>query len=104
MVNEASNISEDNTNLNDADDSLNNNESSTSPGKDGAKKSVTGKIKSVIDERKSEERKQLESKVNELTEALQRERADITNIRRRHDEQMSGLRNIAKASVVRDLL
>jgi molecular chaperone GrpE len=39
-----------------------------------------------------------------LTEALQRERADIINVRRRHDEQIGGLKSIIKASVVRDLL
>lgn len=64
-----------------------------------AAKRVTGRIKDVI-----QERKKLESKVNELTEALQRERADSMNIRRRHDEQMSSLRSTAKASVIRDLL
>lgn len=47
---------------------------------------------------------QLEQQIAELTEALQRERADIINIRRRHDEQIAGLKNIIKAGVVRDLL
>ena len=42
--------------------------------------------------------------VAELTEALQRERADVTNLRRRHDEQMASLRTTVKANVVRDLL
>jgi molecular chaperone GrpE len=46
----------------------------------------------------------LQQQVGELTEALQRERADATNIRRRHEEQIAGLRNIVKAGVVRDLL
>jgi molecular chaperone GrpE len=46
----------------------------------------------------------LEQQVAELTEALQRERADATNLRRRHDEQMAGLKAVVKASVVRDLL
>ncbi|MFA5004482.1 MAG: nucleotide exchange factor GrpE [Candidatus Saccharimonadales bacterium] len=46
----------------------------------------------------------LEQQIAELTEALQRERADATNIRRRHDEQIAGLKNMVKASVVRDLL
>lgn len=46
----------------------------------------------------------LQLQVGELTEALQRERADATNIRRRHDEQLAGLKNMTKASVVRDLL
>lgn len=47
---------------------------------------------------------QLEQQVAELTEALQRERADSDNIRRRHEEQFAGLKNIVKATVVRDLL
>lgn len=48
--------------------------------------------------------KQLEQQVQELTEALQRERADSDNIRRRHDEQMASLKNLVKANVVRELL
>lgn len=67
--------------------------------KDSSKKRVAGRIKSVIDERKK-----LEAQVKELTEALQRERADAMNIRRRHEEQMSSLRDFAKASVIRELL
>lgn len=46
----------------------------------------------------------LTQQVTGLTEALQRERADATNIRRRHDEQIAGLRTAVKANVVRDLL
>ena len=46
----------------------------------------------------------LEQQVAELTEALQRERADATNLRRRHEEQVAGLKNLVKANVVRDLL
>lgn len=46
----------------------------------------------------------LQQQVGELTEALQRERADATNIRRRHDEQITNLRTVVKANVVRDLL
>ena len=42
--------------------------------------------------------------INELTNALQRERADAINIRRQHDEQISNLRTIVKSNVVRDLL
>lgn len=67
--------------------------------KGSSKKRVAGRIKSVIDERKK-----LEAQVKELTEALQRERADAMNIRRRHEEQMSSLRDFAKASVIRELL
>lgn len=46
----------------------------------------------------------MQQQIVELTEALQRERADVTNVRRRHEEQVAGLKNIVKANVVRDLL
>jgi molecular chaperone GrpE len=46
----------------------------------------------------------LEQQIADLTEALQRERADSMNVRRHHDAQMAGLSNTAKASVVKDLL
>lgn len=52
----------------------------------------------------SQKLKALEKQVLELTEALQRERADSENIRRRHDEQISSLKNVVKANVVRELL
>lgn len=47
---------------------------------------------------------QLQQHVDDLTEALQRERADVINIRRRHDQQITDLKNVVKANVVRDLL
>jgi len=47
---------------------------------------------------------ELQTQVDALTEALQRERADSANIRRRHDEQTARLKDIVKASVVHDLL
>jgi molecular chaperone GrpE len=47
---------------------------------------------------------QLAAENAQLTEALQRERADATNLRRRHDEQVASLKSVVKASVVRDLL
>lgn len=47
---------------------------------------------------------ELQQQIGELTEALQRERADAVNLRRRHEEQINGLRTTVKASVVRDLL
>src|SRR5581483_11743194 len=47
---------------------------------------------------------ELQQQIAELTEALQRERADATNLRRRHDEQIASLKNVVKASVVRELL
>lgn len=48
--------------------------------------------------------KELEQKITDLTDALMRERADSDNIRRRHEEQIGGLKNLVKANVVRDLL
>jgi molecular chaperone GrpE len=50
------------------------------------------------------ELEQLQQQVEELTLALQRERADATNIRRRHQEEIAQLRTRIKASVVEDLL
>ena len=47
---------------------------------------------------------ELEQKIGELTEALQRERADSENIRRRHEDQIANLKTLLKANVVRDLL
>src|SRR3954453_18232842 len=47
---------------------------------------------------------ELQQKLDELTQALQRERADATNIRRRHEEEIASLRSHLKANVVRDLL
>jgi molecular chaperone GrpE len=46
----------------------------------------------------------LQHQVRQLTEALQRERADSENIRRRHDDQMGSLNNLVKSNVVRELL
>ena len=48
--------------------------------------------------------KELEQKIGELTEALQRERADAINIRNRHEQELAKLRQTLKASVVEDLL
>jgi len=56
------------------------------------------------DEQPNEEIMTLQQQVADLTDALQRERADATNIRRRHDEQIAGMRTVVKANVVRDLL
>jgi molecular chaperone GrpE len=47
---------------------------------------------------------EFQSKLADLTTALQRERADAVNLRRRHDEDMAGLRDRVKSNVVRDLL
>ncbi len=46
----------------------------------------------------------LQQQIAELTEALQRERADAMNVRRRYDEQIAGLRSTLKVSVVEELL
>lgn len=46
----------------------------------------------------------LQQQIADLTEALQRERADADNIRRRHDDQIGSLKSLMKASVVRELL
>ena len=43
-------------------------------------------------------------KIEELTKALQRERADAVNLRRRHEEEITRLRSSVKASVIEDLL
>lgn len=47
---------------------------------------------------------ELLQQIAELTQALQRERADATNIRRRHDEQITNLKTMVKSSLVRELL
>lgn len=46
----------------------------------------------------------LEAKVDQLTEALQRERADAMNLRRRHEDDIASLRTRVKAAVIKDLL
>lgn len=58
----------------------------------------------MSDSKKQAKAAELEQKIAELTEALQRERADVINVRRRHDEQVASLKTIVKAGVVRDLL
>jgi molecular chaperone GrpE len=45
-----------------------------------------------------------ELQIQQLTEALQRERADSDNIRRRHEDQIANVRNHVKAQVIKDLL
>lgn len=53
---------------------------------------------------KDKDIKQLEDQIIELTAALQRERADATNIRRRTDEEKTKLAGYYKASVVSSFL
>jgi molecular chaperone GrpE len=48
--------------------------------------------------------KDFQQKVNELTEALQRERADAINVRRRAEEERAHLAKYYKAMIVQDLL
>ena len=43
-------------------------------------------------------------RVQELTEALQRERADAVNLRRRHEVEIASLRTRVKTGVIEDLL
>ncbi|HEX7632836.1 MAG TPA: nucleotide exchange factor GrpE [Candidatus Saccharimonadales bacterium] len=45
-----------------------------------------------------------QAQIDELTQALQRERADATNIRRRHEAEIAQLRTRVKATVISDLL
>lgn len=47
---------------------------------------------------------ELEQQLADLTDALQRERADVINVRRRHEEQIGSIREHVKAVVVQDLL
>ncbi|HVA11076.1 MAG TPA: nucleotide exchange factor GrpE [Candidatus Dormibacteraeota bacterium] len=46
----------------------------------------------------------LKAQIQELTHALQRERADASNIRRRHEEELINLRNLLKANIIQELL
>lgn len=46
----------------------------------------------------------LETQIAELTAALQRERADAINLRRRSDEQLASVRTSVKSHVVAELL
>jgi len=47
---------------------------------------------------------ELQQHIADLTEALQRERADAVNIRRRHEEQIKGLKDLIKTSVIEELI
>ncbi len=64
---------------------------------------MTGKAKKPASS-KSPNLAALQQQVEGLTQALQRERADATNIRRRHEEELSNLKTRLKAHVIRDLL
>lgn len=47
---------------------------------------------------------ELQQQIGEITAALQRERADAVNLRRRHDEQVAAIKGVVKAGIVRDFL
>ncbi len=47
---------------------------------------------------------EMEQRIGELTAALQRERADAVNLRRRHDDQVAALKNVVRAGIIRELL
>ena len=51
-----------------------------------------------------DETQELLAKIEELTQALQRERADAMNLRRRHEEEVANLKSHLKANVIRELL
>jgi molecular chaperone GrpE len=46
----------------------------------------------------------LKRQIDELTDALRRERADAVNLRRRHESEMANLRTSVKTRVIADLL
>lgn len=54
--------------------------------------------------KKNPEVEKLKEQVAELTEALQRERADAVNVRRRAEEDRTKLASFYKVMIVRDLL
>jgi molecular chaperone GrpE len=56
------------------------------------------------DDKKNPQIEELEKQVADLTEALQRERADSMNLRRRTEEEKSKLGDFYKANVIRKLL
>lgn len=68
------------------------------------KVSLSGDDVSVQDSTTPSQHAAHEQQIAELTNALQRERADALNIRRRHDAQIASLRTTVKAHVVKDLL
>lgn len=54
--------------------------------------------------KKSAAKEDTAERLGELTQALQRERADAVNLRRRHEAEIAGLRTSVKANVVQELL
>ncbi len=62
------------------------------------------KVDEPVPDESKQQLEDLQRQVAELTDALQRERADAVNLRRRHDEQIASLKNVVKANVIRELL
>jgi molecular chaperone GrpE len=56
------------------------------------------------DKKQKDNQALLQQQIEELTVAVQRERADAINMRRRHEAQVASLKNTVKANVVRELL
>jgi len=54
--------------------------------------------------KKDQKVEELEQRIAELTDALQRERADAMNVRRRSEEERAGMASFYKSLVVKDLL
>lgn len=54
--------------------------------------------------KKTEYEQELEAQVAQLTDALQRERADAVNLRRRHDEEKQELGSYYKVQILEGLL
>ena len=57
-----------------------------------------------INQQSSNKSSKQTSQVEDLTRALQQERADAENMRRRHEQQIGELRNMVKANVISELL
>lgn len=72
--------------------------------KDNDEDKAAKRIGKLVGKQSDNEAETLKQQITELTDALQRERADAANIRRRHDEQIGGLKTLVKANVVRELL
>lgn len=60
--------------------------------------------KSKQDAPQAEEPNESEVQIAQLTAALQQERADAINLRRRHDDDMAAVRTRVKSTVIADLL
>lgn len=54
--------------------------------------------------KKPKKDEELQQQMADLTDALKRERADVINIRRHHDNQMASLKSMVKSQVIKELL